>query len=69
MPSDDTRRLLKAFGVAMTAYEDAVANNAPLEEIASVEADARGRLQEVMALMDQLRKQASRPSLDEESGE
>jgi hypothetical protein len=61
MPTDETRHLLKAFGVAVTNYEDAVMTNAPLEEIANLEKDARGRLQEVMALMDRLRKDASRP--------
>jgi hypothetical protein len=60
MPTDETRHLLKAFGVAVTTYEDAVLAKAPLEEIANVEKDARGRLQEVMALMDHLREEASR---------
>lgn len=61
MPSDETRRLLKTFGVAVTAYEDAVTGNAPLERIVESEADARARLQEVMALMDRLRATASLP--------
>ena len=60
MPTDETRHLLKAFGVAVTTYEDAVLTKAPLEEVVSAERDARGRLQEVMALMDHLREEASR---------
>ena len=60
MPTDETRHLLRAFGVAVTTYEDAVMTNVPVEEIANAEKDARGRLQEVMALMDRLREEASR---------
>jgi len=59
MPTDETRHLLRAFGVAVTAYEDAVMTNASVEEIANAERDARGRLQEIIALMDRLRKDAS----------
>lgn len=58
MTADDTRRLLKAFGVAVTTYEDAVRNNSSREEILETEAEARARLQEVTALMDRLRAAA-----------
>ena len=34
MPSDETRRLLKLFGVAVTSLEDAIDRKAPLDEIA-----------------------------------
>ena len=54
MPSDETRRLLRTFGVAVTAYEDAVRNNSSLGEIRKSEVEARARLQEVTALIDRL---------------
>ena len=31
MPTDETRRVLKVFGVAVTAFEDAVDKGAPPE--------------------------------------
>jgi hypothetical protein len=55
MPSDETRRLLRTFGVAVTAYEDAVYNKSPMEGIIEAEAEARARLQEVVTLLDRLR--------------
>jgi hypothetical protein len=59
MPSDETRRLLKTFGVAVTAYEDAVQNKSSVEEILEAETEARARLEEVSALIDRLRARAS----------
>jgi hypothetical protein len=59
MPSDDTRRLLRTFGVAVTAYEDAVLNKTSTNEILEAEAEVRARLQEVTALIDRLRVAAS----------
>jgi hypothetical protein len=61
MPSDETRRLLRAFGVAVTAYEDAVLDKAPTEEMRKAERDARARLDEVTALIDRLGAAAPRP--------
>lgn len=55
MPSDETRRMLKVFGVAVTAYEDAVEKGVPPEELARVEAEVRNRLEEVTALIERLR--------------
>lgn len=54
MPSDETRRVLKAFGAAVTAYEDAARANSP-DAVRKAEVDVRARLAEVMALIDQLR--------------
>lgn len=54
MPSDETRRLLKLFGVAVTNFEDAVERGAPAEEIAQAEAEAKSRLLEVAALIEGL---------------
>ncbi|MEE8075849.1 MAG: hypothetical protein V3T60_09525 [Candidatus Binatia bacterium] len=55
MPTDETRRVLKVFGVAVTAYEDAVEKGAPPEELIKVEAEVRTRLEEVTALIERLR--------------
>ncbi|MFZ1060328.1 MAG: hypothetical protein WAP47_14165 [Candidatus Rokuibacteriota bacterium] len=55
MPSDETRRMLKVFGVAVTAYEDAVEKGAPPEEVAKADAEVRTRLAEVAALIERLR--------------
>ncbi len=55
MPTDETRRMLKVFGVAVTAYEDAVEKGAPPEEVAKADAEVRTRLAEVTALIERLR--------------
>ncbi|MFQ5850915.1 MAG: hypothetical protein ACE5JU_10045 [Candidatus Binatia bacterium] len=55
MPTDETRRLLKVFGVAVTAYEDAVEKGVPVEELSKTETEVRARLEEVTALIEHLR--------------
>ena len=55
MPSDDTRRLLRSFGIAVTAYEDAVREQLSMETILASETEARARLQEIAELIDRLR--------------
>ena len=55
MPTDETRRLLKVFGVAVTALEDAVDKGAPAEKLSKVEAEVRTRLQEVTELIEHLK--------------
>jgi hypothetical protein len=55
MPTDETRRLLKVFGVAVTAFEDAVDKNTSPEERRKAEAEVRARLEEVTALIERLR--------------
>ena len=59
MPSDETRRLLKTLGVAVTAYEDAVRGKSAMEAIVRSEAEARARLEEVTALIERLRAEAT----------
>lgn len=54
MPTDETRRVLKVFGVAVTAYEDAV-DKGPPEEVAKAEAEVNTRLTEVTELINRLR--------------
>jgi hypothetical protein len=55
MPTDETRRVLKVFGVAVTAFEDAVDKGAPPEELRKAEAEVKTRLEEITVLIDQLR--------------
>ena len=55
MPTDETRRLLEVFGVAVTAFEDAVDKDASTEERRKAEDEVRTRLEEVSALIDRLR--------------
>lgn len=55
MPSDETRRVLKTFGVAVTTYEDAVEAGGPDEEINKADAEFRATLSEVTALIERLR--------------
>jgi hypothetical protein len=59
MPSDETRHLLRAFGVAVTAYEDAVQNRSSMDEMRKSERAVRARLEEVTALIDRLREAAA----------
>jgi hypothetical protein len=55
MPTDETRRVLKVFGVAVTAFEDAVEKGASAEELRKTETEVRTRLEEVTALIEGLR--------------
>jgi hypothetical protein len=55
MPSDETRRVLKVFGVAVTTYEDAVEAGGPAEEIKKAEAEIDASLTEVTVLIERLR--------------
>jgi hypothetical protein len=55
MPTDETRRILRVFGVAVTAYEDAVEKRAAPEELKKADAEVRARLEEVTALFERLR--------------
>ncbi|TMA98611.1 MAG: hypothetical protein E6J74_00505 [Deltaproteobacteria bacterium] len=58
MPSDETRRVLKVFGVAVTGYEDAIHKGASVEELSQAEGEVRARLEEVTALIEHLRAAA-----------
>lgn len=55
MPSDETRRLLKNFGVAVTTYEDLIQERAAAGQIQKAEAEVLGLLQEVRNHIDRLR--------------
>jgi hypothetical protein len=55
MPTDETRRVLKVFGVAVTAFEDAVDKGAPPDELKKADAEVKTRLEEIAALIERLR--------------
>lgn len=55
MPSDETRRVLKVFGVAVTSLEDAIDGKAPMDEIMKWDAELADRMREVISLVDRLR--------------
>ena len=61
MPSDETRRVLKLFGVAVTAYEDALEAGAPVGEVDRAAAELDRRLGEITALIDRLRVASRAP--------
>ena len=56
MPSDETRRVLKLFGVAVTSLEDAVDRQASFDEIVKWDTELADRTREVLALVDRLRE-------------
>jgi hypothetical protein len=60
MPSDETRRVLKVFGVAVTGYEDAIHKGASVEALSKAEGEVRARLEEVTALIEHLRAAAAK---------
>ena len=55
MPGDETRKLLKVFGVAVTNLEDAIDRKAPREEIMKWDAELADRTRDVIALVERLR--------------
>ena len=63
MPSDETRRLLRTFGVAVTHFEDAVSSGAPADEIKQAEDEARDRLHEIEALLQRLTNNQKTPNV------
>ena len=60
MPSDETRRILKVFGVAVTNLEDSIDRGAPTEEIMKWDRELADRIREVIKLVDTLRSRRIR---------
>jgi hypothetical protein len=58
MPSEETRRLLKLFGIAVTDLEVAVARGATKEGLSSALAEVDKRMREVQDLIERLRGRA-----------
>ena len=55
MASDETRRVLKAFGVAVTNLEEAIDGKAAFEEIMKWDAVLAERTREVIGMVERLR--------------
>jgi hypothetical protein len=55
MPGDETRAVLKAFGVAVTSLEKAIDDKARVTEIFERDAVVAERMREVINLVDRLR--------------
>jgi hypothetical protein len=55
VPNDETRRVLKLFGVAVTSLEDAIDQRKPAAEIFKWDAEVADRTRELLALVDRLR--------------
>jgi hypothetical protein len=55
MPSDETRKLLKVFGVAVTNLEDAIDRKASFEEIMKWDAELADRTRDIIDLVERLR--------------
>jgi hypothetical protein len=55
MSREETRRILKAFGVAVTNLENAIDEQAPLEEIMEWDRVLADRTREVINLVETLR--------------
>ena len=55
MPTQETRRILKEFGIAVTDFEDALDQQLAAEYVSNAEAAMAARLEEVMRLVEELR--------------
>ena len=55
MPSDETRKLLKVFGVAVTSLEDAIDGKASFEEIMKWDAELADRTRDIIGFVERLR--------------
>jgi hypothetical protein len=55
MASDETRRVLKLLGVAVTSLEEALDRGAPFQETMRWDAEVADRTRDFLALVDRLR--------------
>jgi hypothetical protein len=55
MSSEETRRVLKLFGVAVTSLEEAIDNRAPMDEVMKWDREVADRTRDMLALVDRLR--------------
>ena len=55
MAGDETRRVLKMFGVAVTNLEEAIDRHLPVPEIMKWDAEVAERTREVIDLVERLR--------------
>jgi hypothetical protein len=55
MSSDETQRVLKLFGGAVTRLEEAIDNRAPMDEVMKWDREVADRTREVLAMLERLR--------------
>jgi hypothetical protein len=55
MSSDETQRVLKLFGVAVTRLEEAIDTRAPMDEVMKWDREVADRTREVLAMLERLR--------------
>jgi hypothetical protein len=55
MASDETRRVLDGFGVAVMSLEAAIDGRKPFDEIMKWDAEVATRTREILAMVDRLR--------------
>ena len=55
MPSDETRKLLRTFGVAVTNLEDAIDERAPMDRIMKLDEEVADRTRDIIGLVDRIR--------------
>jgi hypothetical protein len=55
MPSEETRRQLKAFGVAVTSLEDAIDQKVSFAEIMKWDREVAERARDIIDLVERLR--------------
>jgi hypothetical protein len=55
MSNDETQRVLKLFGVAVTSLEEAIDNRAPMDEVMKWDREVADRTREMLALVERLR--------------
>ena len=55
MTSEETHRVLKLFGVAVTSLEEAIDNRAPMDDVMKWDREVADRTRELLALVDRLR--------------
>jgi hypothetical protein len=55
MPSDETRRVLERFGLAVSSLEDAIDQKRPFADIMKWDAEVAERTRDVLNMVDRLR--------------
>jgi hypothetical protein len=55
MSSEETRRVLRLFDVAVTSLEEAIDNRAPMDDVMKWDRELADRTRDMLALVDRLR--------------
>jgi len=55
MASEQTRNVLRSFGVAVTRLEEAIDEHAPVDDIVKLDEEVADRTRDVLALVERVR--------------